>query len=60
MSTLLKIEDLSVTYRTDGGEIWLDVPAGRKSDVILRLEQCDIKVIDFEVESDRGFLGARR
>jgi nitrous oxidase accessory protein len=46
--------------RTDGGEIWLDVPAGRKSDAILRLEQCDIKVIDFEVESDRGFLGARR
>ena len=40
--------------RADGGEIWLDVPAGRKPEVIVRLNQAAITVFDFDVESDRG------
>lgn len=40
--------------RADGGEIWLDVPAGRKPEVIVLLNQADITVFDFDVESDRG------
>jgi nitrous oxidase accessory protein len=43
--------------RTDGGEVWVDVPAGQKTDALVRLQQAGIPVLDFDVESDRGFQG---
>lgn len=43
--------------RTDGGEIWVDVPAGHKAEAIVRLQKAGVPVVDFDVESDRGFQG---
>lgn len=49
------LRDGGFTVRADGGEVWLDVPAGRKADALARLHHAGVSVLDFEVESDRGF-----
>ncbi|MFO0847339.1 MAG: nitrous oxide reductase family maturation protein NosD [Gemmataceae bacterium] len=45
------------TVRADGGEVWVDVPAGRKAEALARLQAAGVSVLDFDVESDRGFQG---
>jgi hypothetical protein len=54
-AAVLALRDGAFAVRADGGEVWLDVPAGRKADALARLHQAGVNVLDFEVESDRGF-----
>jgi hypothetical protein len=51
------LRDAGFDVRSDGGEVWLDVPAGRKAEALVRLQQAGVSVLDFDVESDRGFQG---
>jgi nitrous oxidase accessory protein len=43
--------------RADGGEVWVDVPAGRKAEPLTLLQAAGVPLVDFDVESDRGFQG---
>jgi nitrous oxidase accessory protein len=43
--------------RADGGEVWVDVPAGRKAEPLALLQEAGVPLVDFDVESDRGFQG---
>ncbi|HET6574399.1 MAG TPA: ABC transporter ATP-binding protein [Fimbriiglobus sp.] len=45
------------SVRADGGELWVDVPAGRKAEPLALLQQAGVPLVDFDVESDRGFQG---
>lgn len=49
------LRESGFSARGDGGEVWLDVPAGRKSEAIGRLQAAGIRLYDFDIESDRGF-----
>jgi nitrous oxidase accessory protein len=43
--------------RADGGELWVDVPGGRKAEPLAALQAAGVPLLDFDVESDRGFQG---
>jgi nitrous oxidase accessory protein len=51
------LEAAGYVVRADGGEVWVDVPAGRKADALARLHQAGVPPLDFDVESHRGFQG---
>jgi ABC-type multidrug transport system ATPase subunit len=51
------LEAAGYHVRADGGEVWVDVPAGRKADALARLHEAGVPPLDFDVESDRGFQG---
>jgi hypothetical protein len=51
------LEAAGYRVRAGAGEVWVDVPAGRKADALARLHQAGVPPLDFDVESDRGFQG---
>jgi ABC-type multidrug transport system ATPase subunit len=51
------LEEHGYGVRADGGELWVDVPAGKKAGPLALMQQVGVPVVDFDVESDRGFTG---
>ncbi len=54
-AAVLRVAGYSV--RAGGGEVWVDVPAGHKAQPLALLQEVGIPLVDFDVESDRGFQG---
>jgi ABC-type multidrug transport system ATPase subunit len=55
--TVAVLEQGGYCVRADGGEVWVDVPAGHKAELLALLQQAGVHLLDFDVESDRGFQG---
>ena len=53
-----RLRDGGFAVQTTGSRLWVDVPAGRKVEALELLNRAGVRVLDFELESERDGAGA--
>jgi hypothetical protein len=52
------LRDSGFAVQTTGSRLWVDVPAGRKVEALEVLNRAGVRVLDFDLESERDGAGA--
>ena len=53
-----RLRDGGFVVQATGSRLWVDAPAGRKVDALELLNRAGVRILDFELESERDGAGA--